>query len=102
MIDYKNKLWTIDKWFLQINKNITFGQIEELLTQEDISFNIISSGKSSKENIIKCLMSNVTFDFVNVYTLVEYDKKGKFKNWKEYTESDQSNFVLNGIRLFDY
>lgn len=101
MIDYKNKVWTIDKWFLQTNKNITFGQIEELLMRENIPFKIIPTYNNC-ENVIKCLKSNVTFDFANEYRLVEYNENGKFKNWKEFVENNQSNFVLNGIRLFGY
>lgn len=34
--------------------------------------------------------------------LKEFIKKGKFKNWKEYTEVEQSKYILNGIRLFAY
>lgn len=102
MIDYKSKLWTIDKWFLQVNKNITFSHVERLLTAEDIPFEIVPAYKGSDENVIKCLNSNVTFDFVNEYRLVELNEKGKFKEWKEIVENDHSNFILNGIRLFDY
>jgi len=100
MIDYKSKLWTIDKWFLQVNKNITFGQVEELLIKEDIPFNIEPIYKGSEDNVIKCLKSNVTLDFVKEYTVIEYDEKGKLKNCEELVEDDQRNFMLNGIRLF--
>lgn len=102
MLVYKSKLWTIDKWFLQINKNISFGQIEALLIKEGITYEIVPAYKGCDENIIKCLKSNVTFDFVNEYRFVEVNDKGKSKEWKKYIESDQSNFVLNGIRLFEY
>ena len=102
MIDYKSKVWTIDKWFLEVNKNITFRQVEDLLTAESIPFQIIPAYKGSEENLIKCIGSHVTFDFAHEYRLVEYTEKGRFKNYKEVVESDQSNFVLNGIRLFSY
>ncbi len=100
MIDYESKIWTIDKWFLKVNKNITFGQVEELLVKEGISFEIVPAYKGCKENVIKCSKSNVTFDFANEYRLVEYNEMGRFKNWKEIVEGEQKNFVLNGIRLF--
>jgi phage anti-repressor protein len=102
MIDYKSELWTIDKWFLEVNKNITFGQIEKLLTEEGISFDIVPAYNDSDENIIKCKKSGVTFDFAKEYRIVEYNEKGEFKNWKEFIEKDQSNFILKGIRLFGY
>ena len=102
MIDYKSKLWTIDKWFLQVNKNITFSQIEELLMKEDIPFEIVPAYKGCEENIIRCLNSNVKFDFVNEYGLLELNENGKSKKWKDVIIKEQSNFVLNGIRLFDY
>ncbi len=100
MISFGNKSFEFDKWFLQDNKNGTFGQIEDYLNKEKISFEVVHVYKGSDENIIKCTRSNVTFDFANEYRLVELNEKGKFKNWKEYVEAEQSNFVLNGIRLF--
>ncbi|AEA43352.1 hypothetical protein [Fluviicola taffensis] len=102
MINFKNELWTIDKWFLQDNKNKTFGEVVELLNLEKISFEIVPSYSGSNENVIKCLKSNVTFDFVNEYSQIELNEKGKFKTYKDYIEEEQSNYVLNGIRLFDY
>ena len=102
MINFRNRLWTIDKWFLKDNENITFGQVVDLLIQENIPFNIIPAYEGCDENIIKCTNSNVTFDFDNEYRVVELNAKGKFKNWKEIIVEDQSNYVLNGIRLFKY
>lgn len=102
MIHYKSKLWSIDKWFLEVNRNITFGQVEEYLIREGIFYDIVPAYKGCDENVIKCMQSNVTFDFANEYRLVELNEKGKFRNWKEFIENEQSNFVLNGIRLFDY
>jgi hypothetical protein len=102
MMQYKSKLWSIDKWFLEENRNITFGQVEEYLLRERISYEIVPAYKGCDENVIKCMQSKVTFDFVNEYRLVELNEKGEFKKWREFMENDQSNFVLNGIRLFDY
>ena len=102
MIHYKSKLWSIDNWFLEVNRNVTFGQVEEYLIREKVSYDIVPAYKGCDENVIKCVLSNVTFDFANEYRLVELNENGKFRNWKEFTEDEQSNFVLNGIRLFDY
>ncbi len=102
MINFRSESWIIDKWFLQDNKNISFGQVEDLLKKENIPFDIVPAYKGCNENVIKCSKSNVTLDFVNEYSLVELDEKGKLENWKEYVEEEQPNFVLNGIRLFDY
>jgi hypothetical protein len=72
------------------------------LNMEEISYDIVPVYKDSDEHVIKCLNSNVTIDFASKYRLMELNEKGKFKNWNEFIENDQSNFVLNGIRLFDY
>lgn len=102
MINFKNRLWTIDKWFLKDNENITFGQVVEHLNQEKIPFNILPGYHGSILKIIHCVESNVTFDFENEYTIVELNDKGKFKARKEIVEEDPSKFVLNGVRLFEY
>jgi hypothetical protein len=65
-------------------ETITIGstnQIEKLLTTEDIPFEIMPAYKGCNENIIRCLNSS---------------------KWKQIIENDQSNFALNGIRLFEY
>ena len=102
MINYKSKLWTIDKWPLQDNKNMTFGEVEYFLKEENIPYEIIPAYKVSHENVIKCSDSNVAFDFVNEYSLVEINKNGKFKNQKEFVEGEQHNYILNGIRIIEY
>ena len=102
MINFKNRFWTIDKWFLKENKNITFAQVVEYLDQENIPFNIVPAYEGCDENIIKCVNSHVTFDFANEYRTVELNAKGKIINWKEVSVEDQSDYVLNGIRLFQY
>lgn len=102
MINFKNRLWTIDKWFLKEHENITFGQVVEHLNQANIPFTIVPTYPGCNENIIKCSNSNVTFDFVSEYETVLLDSNGKFKKWKEIIEKNQLNFVLNGVRLFEY
>ena len=100
-INFNNEHWTLDKWFLQENKNITLGQISSLLKNESISFKIEPLQDKSNGTIIKCGMSKVTFDFVSEFRLVEVNDKGMFRNWLEVKEDKEENFVLNGVRLFD-
>ncbi len=102
MINLKNKNYRLDKWFLQNNKNITFGEVIAFLEQESIFFEILPASISNSENVIKCLESNVSFDFVNEYDFVELDEKGKVKTSNQYFETEQSKYVLNGIRLFEH
>lgn len=101
MINYKSKLWNVDKWFLHDDRNITFGQVEKFLTREKIAFEIVPTYHGCDENVIRCSKSNVTFDFVKEYSVTEPDDNGKFKAWKEHIEEKQSNYILNGIRLFN-
>ncbi|WP_143011393.1 hypothetical protein [Chitinophaga filiformis] len=102
MINFKNRFFTIDKWFLKENKSITFREVIECLEQENIPYNIVPAYDGCDENIIKCVNSNVTFDFVNEHTFTEVTAKGRFKNRKEIRVAHQLDYVLNGIRLFKY
>ncbi len=102
VISFKNKYWTLDKWFLKKGHNITFKKIKEILLNEDIEFVIEKSSYANDEKIIKCIESKVTFDFCNEYCILELDDKGKPKNWKEVKVDNQDDFVLNGIRLFEF
>ncbi|SHN44538.1 hypothetical protein [Chitinophaga sp. CF418] len=102
MINFKNRFCTIDKWFLKENQNVTFRQVEEYLNQENIPFTIVPAYEGCDENIIKCIDSNVTFDFVSEYTLVEITAMGKSKDRKDVKAEHQSDYVLNGVRLFQY
>jgi hypothetical protein len=101
MITIENANCIIDTWFLQENKNVSFGQVEDFLHKEKIPFQIVPSYKGSIWNVIECIESKVTFDFADEYRLVELNEKGKFIGWTEHIETDQSNFLLNGIRLFE-
>lgn len=102
MINFKNKYCTIDKWFLKEHQNVTFRQVETYLNSENIPYSIVPAYKGCDENIIKCTNSNVTFDFVNEYTFAEITAKGRRRNWQEVKVDHQSDYVLNGIRLFQY
>jgi hypothetical protein len=97
-INFKNERWTLDKWFLTENKNTTLGQVSDSLKKENIPFDIEHAQDGV---VIKCLDSNVTFDFVSEFRIVELEGKGIFRNWVLITENKEENFVLNGVRLFD-
>lgn len=101
VINFKNRLWSVDKWFLKDNEDITFAQVVEYLTEEKIPFEIIPGYDSNGPNMIKCAESNVKLDFSNEYHIFECDEKGEF-SCREIVETDPSKFVLNGIRLFEY
>ena len=96
MINFQNNKFKLDNWFLKENKNINFGQVEEVLISNNIEYEIIPTWKGCDENIIRCVRSNVTFDFVREYRSIDLSN-----NWKEQIETEQSKFILNGIRLFE-
>jgi hypothetical protein len=102
MIDFKNRYCTIDKWFLKENTNVTFGQVVEYLNQENIPFDIVPAYTGCDEKVIKCIDSNVTFDFVDEYIQLDVNARGKVEKRKEVRVESQSDYVLNGIRLFEY
>ncbi|MCZ8284523.1 MAG: hypothetical protein O9353_03620, partial [Bacteroidia bacterium] len=102
MIFFRNKSFIIDHWFLKAGENITFKEVVELLNTEHIAFSIEPAYRGSDIQVIKCTNSQVTFDFDGEYRLVELNKKGKFAGYKEVIETNEANYVLNGIRLFNY
>jgi hypothetical protein len=101
MISWKNKKFKFDPWFLQVGKNVTFGEIKNILTTENIDFTIENSSAANENKVIKCVDSKVTFDFCLDFTHIELDEKGNFLNEKTVIETNQEHFILNGIRLFD-
>lgn len=103
MINLENGLCKLDKWFLKENENITFKQISELLVKENIPFVIEPTYPGCDENIIKCIESNVKFDFAMGYSYIQMDDNGEFKEWVEVKLAEkEEDAVLNGIRLFEY
>jgi hypothetical protein len=100
-IDFKNKIWAIDKWFLKENEDITFKQVLDLLKKDSIPYKIEAAFEGCDEVIIKCEKSMVTFDFNSEHHLIIKNKKGKTQDYETLIEIDQDNFVLSGIRLFD-
>lgn len=101
-IHYKNSFFTIDTWFLKENNNITFDQMESILQNENITYTIKPAYSGSDERIIECVNSKVTFDFTDEYTWHETDSRGTITNYKEQKITDGNQFILNGIRLFNY
>jgi hypothetical protein len=103
MIILENSVCGLDKWFLKENENITFKQISELLAKENIAFVVEPTYPGCDENIIKCIESNVKFDFAMGYSYTQMDDNGEFKDWVEVVLAEkEEDAVLNGIRLFEY
>lgn len=102
MINLENNYCTLDKWFLKENNNITFGEIIKLLKEENIPYEIVPINQTLNQNIIKCINSDVTFDFVNEYIMIKSDSKGQIKQEIDIIETNEENYILNGIRLFEY
>lgn len=55
MINFRNKKWQLDTWFLKANQHFTFKQVKELLEREKILYTIEPTYTGCDENIIKCL-----------------------------------------------
>jgi hypothetical protein len=101
MINFKNRKWKLDKWFLENDKNKTFKDVIEKLKEEQIEFEITKAYKTSTENIIKCLESNVQIHFAKDFNTVVLDEKGTFKHWEENVKKNQEDFVLHAITVSD-
>lgn len=101
-INFFNKDWILDKWFLRDNRNISLKEVEKVLRLENIVFNLEQLSTVENESIITNRRSLVSMDFHGNYRRMEYDELGEFIKWNEYSENDYNNFVLNGIRIFKY
>lgn len=99
MIFFENDQWKLDVGFLKENENITFKQVCQLLEKENIAYVIEPAYKD--ELVIRCVISNVTFDFANEYSFAEFDAHKKFKGFINTPLHHQDDYILNGIRLFN-
>lgn len=96
LIHFQNDFFTIDTWFIQVQQDITRGQIIELLTREGI---VYQEETFMGHDIIR-FESGVTLDF--------YDKKEEWVTHLNDTETKETvkviekpdDHVLNGIRFF--
>lgn len=100
MIQFRSKVWTMDTWFLQAGQNITAAQVKQFLTAENIPFSVEFPYKTATEKVIKCTESGVVIECVKEYNILEFNEKGKFKDWKEMVAEREDDYVLNGITLF--
>ncbi|AFM05582.1 hypothetical protein Fleli_3251 [Bernardetia litoralis DSM 6794] len=101
MINYENKNVKIDTWFLEEKKNITFEKIIEIIEKENINYKL--ERKNYKEALEYIQLENgITIDFCNEETTWVYEKA--IKEWKMKTKliDGQKDYILNGIRFFDY
>jgi hypothetical protein len=101
MINFKNRKWKLDKWFLENDQNKTFDEVIEKLKEEQIEFEITKPYETSTENIIRCLESNVQIHFAKDFSSVVLNEKGTFKNWKENVSENQGDYLLHAITVFD-
>ncbi|NIG54053.1 hypothetical protein [Chitinophaga sp. Cy-1792] len=101
MIDYQGEHWKLDTWFLRPQQNITFEQVVQLLQDTGIPFSIEPAYAGCDENIIRCVESMVSFDFVNEYSEPVFDKKGELVSNSPVIAMQQKDYFLNGIRLFN-
>jgi hypothetical protein len=101
MINFSCEEWQLDNWFLKNSENITFKEVEELLTKESISYEVQPTYEGCDENIIRCFDSNVKFDFSNEFKIARSGNKDQSVQWENIKVESEDKFVLNGIRLFE-
>jgi len=96
-IYFKNDKISLDIWFLQVGKNISYREVTKILKSEGISFEEIND--QYRGHLIK-FKSGVTMDFDDQVGLWLEDKNCN----NEQNESiiiTLENQLLNGIRLFN-
>ena len=101
MIEYKNDRIKIDNWFLEVNKNITFSKVIEILKCENIQYELEKFNFEGALEYIK-LASGVTFDFHDELTTWTYNESEDEWDMKNEPIKNQQDYILNGIRLFKY
>lgn len=95
MIEFENKNFKIDSWFLTIGKDYKFSDVITILETEVIQFKIEEEYKNGPK-VLK-LDSGVYFNF----------SEGSFtwyadtNNSEEITIENQEDYLLNGIGLFE-
>jgi len=101
MISYKGNNIEIDNWFLKVDNNIKFSEILEILKAEKIQYELEKDNFEGALEYIK-LRNGITIDFDNELTTWTYDKKED--EWDMINEpiKHQKDYILNGIRRFEY
>ena len=101
MIEFKNEHVIINNWFLQVNKNITFSKIINILKNENIQYKLKKKNFDGSLEYIK-LNNGITFDFDNELTTWTYNESEDEWDMKNEVIKNQKDYILNGIRLFKY
>ncbi|MCH2193139.1 hypothetical protein [Kordia sp.] len=96
MILFENQKFKVDTWFLEVNKDFTFKEVTEILNNNKTKFKLEVPYKNEPE-IIK-FNSNVYFDFSSGFS--SWD--GKKDEWCEIKINNKEDYILNGIRFFDF
>lgn len=96
-ICFQNDKISIDIWFLQVGKNISYGEVINILKSEGIPFEEIND--QYRGRLIK-FKSGVTMDFDDQSGLWHEDKDENIEQ-NENIIITLENQLLNGIRLFD-
>jgi hypothetical protein len=102
MIEFQNEHFTVDQWFLAVNRDFTLREIVALLEENDAKFKVSDEHYRIGELKIIALSNGVTIDFENVRSEFKYSKKGKIKGAKDVIIANENDFVLNGIRYDSY
>jgi hypothetical protein len=97
-ICYTNNKFTVDTWFLEKNRHVTFIDVVNNLKKEDINFSI-ESGIDDDDKYIKC-NSGVKIVFSDMSGFVWYNKDTDIWTYAKTIES-QDEKKLIGIEHFD-
>lgn len=89
---FRNKKFKIYPWFFKKQK-FTFKKVIEILNKQNIAYSVNTDQYTKIE-----FDSAVYFDFITE----KYVYNNKIKNWEEEIITNREDYILNGIRLFDY
>jgi hypothetical protein len=101
MITYASDSMKIDTWFLEVNKNIKYGEVIAHLREEQIPYKIERDGYEGAIDTIK-LSNEVSIDFDDRITTWVHDAESDEWDTLHTQIENPSDHILNGIRLFRY
>ncbi len=101
LICYENDMVNIDTWFLEAGRNIKFSEVVNILSKEGIEYGFKKYNFEDALEFIK-LKNGIIIDFDNNETIYNYDKTTDEWSTADVLIENQDNYILNGIRLYDY
>lgn len=101
VVNYKNEKVKIDTWFLKANRNINFSEIINILNKEGIKYSLEKHKFEDTLEFIR-LKNGITIDFQNEETIWNFNKSTNEWEGTEKIIENQNDYIINGIRLFDY